>query len=188
MYPLGCDRDPFGRQADLERHYRNCHADISQKETWFCDYGNSKCNRHKEPFTRKDHYRDHLKDFHKEDIGSAKRGKTMTDRAWQAAEKQWRLDRKIYAKNWRCARCLHKNIVAETQWDCSECKQACEPERREEREKLQSKQPKLEPRACMMCDTTYPGYVNNGMGSWDTCSHCTPTSSSSFRASSTSYY
>ncbi|KAF8847372.1 hypothetical protein BDZ45DRAFT_811630 [Acephala macrosclerotiorum] len=49
--------------ADLERHYK--HANTFAKPS-------NHSTLHKENNANKDHYRDHLRDYHKEDIGCAK--------------------------------------------------------------------------------------------------------------------
>ncbi|KAH6665430.1 hypothetical protein B0J14DRAFT_606116 [Halenospora varia] len=59
-------RPVFHRRADLERHYNQVHATDNRLQ-FHCDYQN--CNRKNQPFTRKDHIRDHYIDYHKEDVG-----------------------------------------------------------------------------------------------------------------------
>ncbi|KUJ10164.1 uncharacterized protein LY89DRAFT_787791 [Mollisia scopiformis] len=73
VYPFDCTgkQTVFTRPADLERHYKNVHSTQGPNQ-FRCDY--STCGRRSQPFTRKDHYRDHLRDYHKEDVGSAKKG------------------------------------------------------------------------------------------------------------------
>ncbi|OIW33076.1 hypothetical protein CONLIGDRAFT_640235 [Coniochaeta ligniaria NRRL 30616] len=55
----------FNRAADLDRHMKHVHSK-GEQHYWICDYGPSP--QHESPFHRKDHFRDHLRDFHKEDI------------------------------------------------------------------------------------------------------------------------
>ncbi|KAE9366503.1 hypothetical protein N431DRAFT_284563, partial [Stipitochalara longipes BDJ] len=134
MYP-GCNgkQTVFSRPADLERHYKNVHAD--DKETLPCDYLNCpRSNMQGSPFTRKDHYRDHLRDYHKEDIGSPKAPKypannSRNNSKWHAAQKKWLAGRRIDPKNWRCGACLGKNDVAQVGWACPSCRRPCEEER-----------------------------------------------------------
>lgn len=57
----------FHRPGDLERHYREVHASQPQKDC-VCT---AMAVKGVLPFTRRDHYRDHLCDFHKEDIGAS---------------------------------------------------------------------------------------------------------------------
>lgn len=65
----GCDKK-FTRTADRQRHEKYVHLDGRSKQNIVCDY--PECSRHRLPFSRKDHYREHLRDFHFEDI--TKRG------------------------------------------------------------------------------------------------------------------
>lgn len=136
MYPGGCNgkQKVFGRPADLERHYKNVHG---TKDKFVCDH--SKCPRSKDPFFRKDHFRDHLRDFHNEDIGCAK-GRTKDEQKWQQAQKTWLAERVIKPKHWRCSRCLVKNHVAEVGWECSSCKTPCEEDRKITRIRLEAGQ------------------------------------------------
>jgi hypothetical protein len=78
LYPWGClgKQTIFSRPADLERHYKNVHAPQDEKDRFPCGY--PKCKRATSTFTRKDHYRDHLRDSHKEDIVLAKDDKKAT--------------------------------------------------------------------------------------------------------------
>ncbi|KAG6076127.1 hypothetical protein E4U15_005302 [Claviceps sp. LM218 group G6] len=76
LYP-GCNSKPFKRRADLDRHYKHRHAAEDQKASFNCDYPH--CNRRKNSFHRLDHFRDHLREFHKENI--QKRG-SKVDEKW----------------------------------------------------------------------------------------------------------
>jgi hypothetical protein len=154
LYPWGCKagkQDTFNRPADLERHYKNVHAPEEEKDQFHCDY--AKCERAEKPFSRKDHYRDHLRDFHKEDIGSAKGEKKMDEKKRLAAQKSWRAERRISAKHWRCAKCLAKYYVPYDGWDCEHCKTSCEQERKAARMKLAKLAPKEEVMEPMEEDT-----------------------------------
>ncbi|CZR60519.1 uncharacterized protein PAC_10415 [Phialocephala subalpina] len=139
QYPWGCTgkQTVFTRPADLERHYKNVHASSDQKDSFRCDY--PKCVRYHEPFTRKDHYRDHLRDYHKEDIGCAKGEKKIARREWAAVQKAWLAERKNSSRWWRCARCLVRRQVNEDGWECSGCKNSCEQERVDARLKQQAR-------------------------------------------------
>ena len=129
----GCQpKKPFNRPADLERHYRNVHASADQRECYECDY--PKCDRATEPFTRKDHYRDHLRDYHKEDLGHAKRAKKEDGQKWKRAQENWVAERNISANWWRCAKCLSRVRVDHNGWECRQCNGACEQERITRRE------------------------------------------------------
>lgn len=124
----GCQsKKAFNRPADLERHYRNVHVSESQRERYQCDY--SKCDRAADPFTRKDHYRDHLRDYHKEDLGQAKGAKTEDRPKWERAQKVWLAERNISSDWWRCAKCLLRVHAAEEGWECQKCNEKCDLER-----------------------------------------------------------
>jgi hypothetical protein len=125
----------FGRPADLERHYKNVHGEIDDKDTFACDY--DKCERLYMPFTRKDHLRDHLRDYHKEDLGEAKGLKREKDAKKRLAmEEAWKAERVVKPQWWRCIRCLVKIYVARNGWECLQCKSTCEKERQEARMNL----------------------------------------------------
>lgn len=85
-------------------------------------------------FSRKDHYRDHLKEYHKEDLGCAKKSKTGR----QKSQESWLRERNISEKWWRCAKCLTRVYIKDDGWRCptKSCSQPCEPERRKARELL----------------------------------------------------
>jgi len=202
QYPAPCPKqNVFTRPADLERHYKNVHAD--KKDRFPCDY--SKCNRAQEPFSRKDHYRDHLKDFHKEDIGCLKGEKSTKDkdtRTWQETQKKWLAERNISPKNWRCPKCLVKNFVAIVGWECSGCRIPCEEDRIRARDKVALEKGLTAEDAsgaimeeathytvpntynCATCNDI--GWVGNGFGEWIPCTSCQSSAGSSFAYASTS--
>ncbi|KAK1761778.1 hypothetical protein QBC33DRAFT_582148 [Phialemonium atrogriseum] len=91
-----CPSKPFSRVADLDRHYKSVHNRDEEKETFFCDY--KKCLRHEEPLNRFDHLRDHLRDFHKEEL--PKKGT-------KSASPEGPKDRNG-ATWWRCYTCLER--------------------------------------------------------------------------------
>ncbi|MAD81506.1 MAG: hypothetical protein CL912_00950 [Deltaproteobacteria bacterium] len=88
-------------------------------------------------FIRKDHLRDHLREFHGEDIGAAKGEKNARTneekKKWQKAQEKWLASRKISPGSWCCAKCLVKMSVARDGWHCTECNLSCEPDRIERR-------------------------------------------------------
>lgn len=194
MYPGGCKgkQSCFGRPADLDRHYQNVHADDDQKRKFYCDF--PRCARAHDPFTRKDHYRDHLKDYHKEDIGSAKgeRSKTKSKDLWQMEQEQWLLERVIFPHYWRCSKCLDRITVSKNGWDCPRCKTTCEGDRIEARRTTTTTTitPKAEMLDAIEDDTNYgptftysasasicgacngKGYIDGGSGSWVDCAAC----------------
>lgn len=159
----------FARQADLERHYRHIHAPPEVINTYHCDY--AKCVRNQEPFTRKDHFRDHLRDYHKEDLGHAKVGKTggkNTDE-WKKKQEQWQQERCVNWRIWRCAKCLRKNYIKEHGWTCKSCQTSCEGERREARERMRAEE---DTRTCSYCSNS--GWYTNMAGIWEECPNCPP--------------
>lgn len=190
QYPGGCNgkTNVFGRPADLERHYKNVHA--SEKDSFPCDY--RKCARKLEPFTRKDHYRDHLRDYHKEHIGAAKGEKSSREKnsqKWLKDQRKWLDERIIDPRNWRCARCLVRNPItsyAQQPWECSNCKNTCEEDCLKERLKRASgRQPPEDPTEVTMVDASpyvapYPAcgtcngstWASDGYGAFVSCPVC----------------
>ncbi|TEA14905.1 hypothetical protein C8034_v002853 [Colletotrichum sidae] len=115
----GCTANPFKRKADLERHYRQVHQDPSKKEAHKCDY--PKCSRRNEPFGRRDHFRDHLRDYHNEDI--FKRGSHVDD--------SWLQGRNLSSRWWRCSKCLIRvDVNSYPDHVCPKCKNPCEDKRK----------------------------------------------------------
>ncbi|EPE08207.1 transcription factor c2h2 [Ophiostoma piceae UAMH 11346] len=138
----------FSRQADLERHIDHVHTEDGKKKRFECDYPD--CQRKKAPFHRKDHFRDHLRDQHKEDIpkrgsnanqivrhdngsdrssgkASASSGKTAKKESEDelvpdAAPHRELKDCVIQPEWWRCSRCLKRVRVEEHKWTCPTCK------------------------------------------------------------------
>ncbi|PON28153.1 hypothetical protein TGAM01_v202647 [Trichoderma gamsii] len=115
----GCDAKPFKRRADLDRHYKHKHAPASQKEAYHCDY--ARCGRRRDPFHRRDHFRDHLRDFHKEDI--EKRG--------VAAKEDWFEGRNASITWWRCTKCLKRIYISRHGYECPTCKTSLQAKRKE---------------------------------------------------------
>ena len=60
------DKFRFNTFTELTRHYRDAHPHPIQNEWLPCDY--PACRRAEDVFTRRDAYRDHLRDYHQEDI------------------------------------------------------------------------------------------------------------------------
>ncbi|TFB06861.1 hypothetical protein CCMA1212_001189 [Trichoderma ghanense] len=115
----GCDAKPFRRRADLDRHYKHRHAPSSQKDSYHCDY--ARCGRRRDPFHRRDHFRDHLRDFHKEDI--EKRG--------VAAKEDWFEGRNASHTWWRCTKCLKRIYISRQGYECPTCKTSLQAKRKE---------------------------------------------------------
>ncbi|KAH7370137.1 hypothetical protein BKA65DRAFT_11820 [Rhexocercosporidium sp. MPI-PUGE-AT-0058] len=86
-----CPSKPFIRRADLMQHTKHVHerpVDQHLRQNRSCSsVRDGVC------FTRKDHFRDHLRDYYHEDIGAsegAKNPKTKSEtKKWQAEQKKW---------------------------------------------------------------------------------------------------
>ncbi|KAM0333237.1 hypothetical protein ACHAQA_001897 [Verticillium albo-atrum] len=118
MWP-DCVAKPFRRQADLQRHYTQRHRNETSRESFPCDH--AKCTRRENAFGRLDHYRDHLRDYHKEDV--CKRGSPV-DAAWLDS-------RTISRRWWRCSKCVIRVDVAKNpDHVCPKCKTGCEEKRK----------------------------------------------------------
>lgn len=186
---------PFSRPADLERHYKNVHASDEYKDCYKCDY--PKCGRSADPFTRKDHYRDHLRDYHKEDLGRAKVQKPKGSKGSKGTkdkkklppderphnQEQWERERVIYPTWWRCTRCLSRMYVEQSGWECPSCKVPCDSDRKERRQKAQEQSKDLPEEqlagppatidyyhGCSTCAGT--GWIENMNKGWDGCYVC----------------
>ncbi|KAL9946538.1 hypothetical protein ACHAQF_005683 [Verticillium nonalfalfae] len=121
MWPA-CDAKHFKRQADLQRHYTQRHVSEKVRESWQCDH--KKCARSEKGFGRLDHYRDHLRDYHKEDV--CKRNSPVDD--------EWLKSRTYHARWWRCSRCVIRVEVAKhPDHVCPKCKTGCEEQRKSAR-------------------------------------------------------
>ncbi|KAH8669122.1 hypothetical protein BX600DRAFT_511161 [Xylariales sp. PMI_506] len=133
-----CQAKPFRRKADLERHYNHKHVlppgnyqsrsggssgngilGVSKPE-YPCDY--SRCPRGAEPFRRLDHFRDHLRDYHREDL-TRKGGSANNDAKWYEG-------RLVRLDWWRCTKCLERKKVSEG-WQCAKCGTSCDLKRRQ---------------------------------------------------------
>ncbi|KAK4211116.1 hypothetical protein QBC37DRAFT_291002 [Rhypophila decipiens] len=124
-----CTQGAFGRAADLERHHKMVHLPDDEKKKFFCDY--RRCSRHDSPFYRQDHFRDHLRDFHKEDLlrrGNRADEKWWTSRSSNAINNGW----------WRCNRCLVTRVdIQRDGWVCPHCAMHCETDRQRVRTQTQ---------------------------------------------------
>lgn len=117
----GCKQKGFGRAADLERHHKIVHLADDEKKKFLCDY--KRCPRHELPFYRQDHFRDHLRDFHKEDL--LRRGNKADEKWWKS-----RATYAIFNNWWRCNRCLVTRVNLKTDgYVCPKCSMHCETER-----------------------------------------------------------
>ena len=117
----GCNQKVFGRSADLERHIKMIHVSEDKRRKYICDY--KKCDRYHKPFYRQDHFRDHLRNQHKEDLPLRS---LKTDPQWWAT----RSHRAIYGGWWRCNRCLLVRVdIKKHGFACSGCGHHCEIDR-----------------------------------------------------------
>lgn len=149
-----CKQKPFTRVADLDRHYQQVHKPSSEKEQHLCDYRN--CPRREVPFHRKDHYRDHLREYHREDIfkrgsykkkvsasasdkGGNRAAATAAANAAAAAAmsaEELLKEYNIQKSNWRCNKCLKRITVhgsGTMGWECPDCRISCDAERKRAR-------------------------------------------------------
>lgn len=94
-------------------------------EKFRCDY--PKC-QHEDPL-RKDHCREHYREFHMEDL--VKRG----GKADNTETETWWERRNILKSWWRCCKCLQKTRTSEG-WRCKSCGQQCEQDRQMMRKRL----------------------------------------------------
>lgn len=85
-------------QGDLIRHINSVHK---KSLIFMCDY--PKCDRSQNPFNRKDHYKDHLRNYHKEAIRGLEDGER-------------------HIQHWRCKKCLGRR--GSQSQDCSSCEEA----------------------------------------------------------------
>lgn len=86
-----------------------------------CDY--KRCPRHKSPFLRQDHFRDHLRTYHKEDL--LRRGISEDHEWWMSRSRH-----AMFGGWWRCNRCLVRRVnYAKHGFICPGCGNACETER-----------------------------------------------------------
>ena len=129
LYP-GCNsrQTIFLRPADLERHYRNIHTYEGRVE-YRCDY--AQCHRVSDPYSRKDHFRDHLIQYHKEDMWSRGKSNSLSKDAYQGHNERllWLAGRYIDDVWWRCTRCLIRCYIAKDGWICPNCRSSCEEHR-----------------------------------------------------------
>lgn len=111
----GCT-STFRRKADLDRHYKMRHTEQGMPKH-ICDYKG--CLRTTAGFNRLDHFRDHLREYHREDL--VPRVKKH--------DSEWWASRAISPAWWRCSRCLLRIKIDEHGFECLNCKTVCEQER-----------------------------------------------------------
>ncbi|PVH86038.1 kinase-like protein [Cadophora sp. DSE1049] len=114
------DKFRFSVFTDLAHHYKHSHPANIEAEMIPCSYDS--CKRSDDPFTRKDAYRDHLREYHLEDMLKRHKKKNR--------EQEWWASRIVSPVWWRCVRCLGPSIIVQRDgWTCKTCNQECEPER-----------------------------------------------------------
>ena len=134
------------------------------------------------PSRERTSYRDHLRDYHKEDLGQAKRAKKEDRQKWEHAQKTWLAERNINPNWWRCAKCLSRVNVVEEGWECHRCNTACEPERKASRRHARKADPATPYESTTasfttMCSTCGgAAWIDNGNGGWAACPNCNLTS------------
>jgi hypothetical protein len=122
----GCSKT-FARAADADRHMKQVHRSDADKDSYLCD--SPQCDRAHRPFHRFDHFREHLREYHKEDL--YKRNKTE--------EATWLATRNIKPEWWRCRGCLQRvpsALGVDAAWECGNCGTKCEQERQDIRQAM----------------------------------------------------
>ncbi|TLS28153.1 hypothetical protein PpBr36_01910 [Pyricularia pennisetigena] len=121
----GCD-SVFDRSANLTRHVlkskKHVIADDSSDKPEIFHCGFRICQRAgRDAIPRKDHCREHLRNFHKQDL--YKRGENL--------KADWLEECLIDKTYWYCNKCLTRNSTVDVSspWRCSRCGTKCEPER-----------------------------------------------------------
>lgn len=94
-------------------------------------------------FTRKDHFRDHLRDYHKEDLGSMRKERNFDSKQWLKRQDAWIAERKIVADWWRCPKCLQRVQIAGSGYECQPCKYPCDRERADRINIVRTKAPSV---------------------------------------------
>ncbi len=96
------------------------HRGDENKTKLLCDY--KVCSRHKVPFFRYDHFRDHYRIYHKEDL--LRRGTKVDEEYWAS-----RAPFAIFSGWWRCSRCLVRFDLEASGYTCHKRGGGCEKER-----------------------------------------------------------
>lgn len=122
----GCTKQ-FNRLANLERHSIHMHW-TDKLLNLRCDY--PRCPRHESPFHRPDHFRYHLRNFHKEDLITrgyqidywlTESGTVVPDSWWRQ-----RSPTAIYGDWWRCTKCFVRVFPEQDGFTCPNCLCDCE--------------------------------------------------------------
>ncbi|TLD09187.1 uncharacterized protein PgNI_07698 [Pyricularia grisea] len=121
----GCDA-VFDRSANLTRHVAKSKKHVltngrsGKPDVFHCGF--RICQKAgRDAIPRKDHCREHLRNFHRQDL--YKRGEKV--------EMDWLRECLIDKAYWYCNKCLARNRTADVSsaWRCSRCGNECEPER-----------------------------------------------------------
>jgi hypothetical protein len=194
-----CKAKPFTRHYDLERHFLTIHQvdkERGEKSLVYCDY--TKCP-HKEGF-RKDHCREHYREYHAEDL--IKRSQPKHSKPRRGHKKPETVEefmasrlRNIEHSWWRCSKCVQRVKINDHGFTCPGCRVACEPERVEWRQKAlksgnnessktergagsttgYTSGPSSYTKRCVQCQGTWlPNKKDPNV--WLTCPRCRPTS------------
>lgn len=119
----GCEQTVFKRKADLDRHYYQLHREVTDKKAYFCDH--DRCTRKvSNPFYRLDHCRDHLREFHKEDLIKRNDPRPIAQVLDHCS---------LQSKWWRCSKDLTRVFIKDHGFFCPNCKGQCEKERMDRR-------------------------------------------------------
>jgi hypothetical protein len=106
-----------------------------------------------------------VKDKDKDTDKGKDKGKKKDKRTREQVQKDWLASRKISENYWRCVKCLVRNYVMQSGWECSSCKASCEEDRRIARQSLIPEMPRSEVRSLDTIDgngqyQTAPDYSN----------------------------
>lgn len=66
----------LGQTEQTKDHYpchKNVHGPSDSEDLFACDYNNSRRSNPGQEFARQDHFREHYRDYHKEDLGQYNR-------------------------------------------------------------------------------------------------------------------
>jgi hypothetical protein len=96
------------------------HRENVEKESYSCDY---RCPKQGQSFYRIEHLRDHLRDYHLEDIP---RNRKFGD---ESKRIDWYNSREVHKDWWRCKACLEKVHSSQYGWRCPTCRLPCEQDR-----------------------------------------------------------
>jgi rubrerythrin len=119
------------RATALHKASRAQTAKRKEYQGMLCDY--RKCLQH-ENLMRKDHLREHYREYHFEDLikrGRSKLGKVKTETAEEFLASRVN---SLSLRWWRCSKCLYRVQVNLNGYTCPICKTKCEPERLKYRE------------------------------------------------------